>query len=654
MSDTPYNFQNQLPPRYNIMNGSPSDNRTGLLNKTMPYNSTMFQQQKNVPPPASINSNGMSTSSSLHSSRDSSPLPPQMKSNFDFNGSQHSQQSQHQQRTITPPTKNILLSQPQDDSQNILLAASKFQPNTPSLITGNNQFNNTLITNQTSQSNNNVPTSDVGPHSGVKPFTLAANTLPQRPFNNHFPNQIRASPVPLEERSSLQSPPHSENKPTFTKPSENNFRPIPISQPSNDLSNSIPTATIPSFSMTPSGNIPPPTDFKPPPFHSSNSPLTNKPLVPTSNLGNMPPTSGTKPVANKPPTSTLGNMPPTSNMGHMPPTSSIGNMPPTSSIGNMPPTSSTRSVTPSSNLGNMAPAMKQGHIPPTSSIGNMPPTSNIGSTQLNSNPLISNLANNSMPPSNPINSNLNMPPNLGSLPNYQKTGVIQNKPSGPSIPSMQNKSLGQMQNTTMPPMQNKMPANNGSMAPTQIKPSGGFNLNPMSSQPPNMFPNTQPLPNYGLPPTRPSPTPPVSGPPTGVSRKYPQNPYPQPMQQPISQQMPPPMPQQQQYGGQAQYQQPAFVQQPQFNQQPPSQLNQQPQFNQYPQQNQYQQPNSTQQGLNQQFNNLNVTQTGFNRLWGGENYDLLVCRNVLPNERVEAPQIHLQPAELNDANCSPE
>ncbi|XP_044743639.1 protein transport protein Sec24A [Chrysoperla carnea] len=68
--------------------------------------------------------------------------------------------------------------------------------------------------------------------------------------------------------------------------------------------------------------------------------------------------------------------------------------------------------------------------------------------------------------------------------------------------------------------------------------------------------------------------------------------------------------------------------------------------------NQYQQNNY--QNLNQQFGNLNVTQTGFNRLWGGENYDLLQVRNVLPAEKIEAPPVRLKPETLDAANCHPD
>ncbi|XP_022902983.2 protein transport protein Sec24A [Onthophagus taurus] len=47
-----------------------------------------------------------------------------------------------------------------------------------------------------------------------------------------------------------------------------------------------------------------------------------------------------------------------------------------------------------------------------------------------------------------------------------------------------------------------------------------------------------------------------------------------------------------------------------------------------------------------------VTQSGFNKLWGNENFDLLQCPNILPPTKVEAPKINLGQEFLNAANCS--
>ncbi|XP_076298607.1 protein transport protein Sec24AB [Lasioglossum baleicum] len=58
--------------------------------------------------------------------------------------------------------------------------------------------------------------------------------------------------------------------------------------------------------------------------------------------------------------------------------------------------------------------------------------------------------------------------------------------------------------------------------------------------------------------------------------------------------------------------------------------------------------------LNNQMNMMNVTQAGYNKLWGMESIDLLQCRNVLPSEKVEPPKIKLHQEYLESINCSPE
>ncbi|TGZ50761.1 Protein transport protein Sec24B [Temnothorax longispinosus] len=54
--------------------------------------------------------------------------------------------------------------------------------------------------------------------------------------------------------------------------------------------------------------------------------------------------------------------------------------------------------------------------------------------------------------------------------------------------------------------------------------------------------------------------------------------------------------------------------------------------------------------LNNQMSNLNVTQTGYNKLWGVESIDLLQCRNILPPEKVEPPKIKLHQEMLDVVN----
>ncbi|EZA50413.1 Protein transport protein Sec24B [Ooceraea biroi] len=58
--------------------------------------------------------------------------------------------------------------------------------------------------------------------------------------------------------------------------------------------------------------------------------------------------------------------------------------------------------------------------------------------------------------------------------------------------------------------------------------------------------------------------------------------------------------------------------------------------------------------LNNQMGGLNVTQGGFNKLWGSETIDLLQCRNVLPPEKIEPPKIRLHQEFLDGVNCSPD
>ncbi|KAK5643088.1 hypothetical protein RI129_006933 [Pyrocoelia pectoralis] len=66
-----------------------------------------------------------------------------------------------------------------------------------------------------------------------------------------------------------------------------------------------------------------------------------------------------------------------------------------------------------------------------------------------------------------------------------------------------------------------------------------------------------------------------------------------------------------------------------------------PHFNGPVQQNEMKGPSST-----------NVVQSGFNKLWGQENFDLLQCPNILPPNKIEAPRILLGQDYLDAANCS--
>ncbi|XP_072383445.1 protein transport protein Sec24A [Diabrotica undecimpunctata] len=96
------------------------------------------------------------------------------------------------------------------------------------------------------------------------------------------------------------------------------------------------------------------------------------------------------------------------------------------------------------------------------------------------------------------------------------------------------------------------------------------------------------------------------------------------------------------------YQQPAISQ---YQQQPPPGQYQY----QQPMQKQVQQPmNSYVSQNNQQSPYQGVVNTGFNKLWGMEQFDLLQTPNILQPSKVEAPPICLGQELLDQANCSPD
>lgn len=70
--------------------------------------------------------------------------------------------------------------------------------------------------------------------------------------------------------------------------------------------------------------------------------------------------------------------------------------------------------------------------------------------------------------------------------------------------------------------------------------------------------------------------------------------------------------------------------------------------------NQPQNPNtySPQQAFPNQHQG--VTQAGFNKFWGMENYDLLQIPNILPQIKEKAPRVNIGQELLDQANCSPD
>ncbi|XP_028130763.1 protein transport protein Sec24A [Diabrotica virgifera virgifera] len=96
-----------------------------------------------------------------------------------------------------------------------------------------------------------------------------------------------------------------------------------------------------------------------------------------------------------------------------------------------------------------------------------------------------------------------------------------------------------------------------------------------------------------------------------------------------------------------------------YQQPAPSQYQQQPPSGQYQYQQPMQQPvqqpmNSYPSQNNQQSPYQGVVNTGFNKLWGMEQFDLLQTPNILQPSKVEAPQIRLGQDLLDQANCSPD
>lgn len=96
-----------------------------------------------------------------------------------------------------------------------------------------------------------------------------------------------------------------------------------------------------------------------------------------------------------------------------------------------------------------------------------------------------------------------------------------------------------------------------------------------------------------------------------------------------------------------------YPQMPSYTQQQPLYSQQQTVYSQQP--GYLQQPNIMgMDGLSQQMSNLNVTQAGFNKLWGMDTVDLLKTRDILPREKLEPPPIRLHHELYEASNCSPD
>lgn len=225
------------------------------------------------------------------------------------------------------------------------------------------------------------------------------------------------------------------------------------------------------------------------------------------------------------------------------------------------------------------------------------------------------------------------PPTI-SQPNNQMNGYNQNQNyqnvRGPMpLPAMTLQAQPQLppQLSGVQPQYQHQPSANT----TQIRPA----LQPQSSSP-NLFNQQRP----GMPPPPMQKSNSLSGPAPenyNISNKaglhvnrYPQQAPPAPQQQ------------QQQFNANPNVQSRNFYQQPQQQQQ----FTPQPQMQQIPL-NQYQQPQQQQQYQS-------TVQSGFNRLWGADNFDLLQTPTILPPTKVEAPRVALGNTSLDEANCSPD
>lgn len=224
--------------------------------------------------------------------------------------------------------------------------------------------------------------------------------------------------------------------------------------------------------------------------------------------------------------------------------------------------------------------------------------------------------NQTMPPNRPPQVPYNAQMNSSNLETKGPNQASSNLPPGTSSLPFPNRQI----NSTMPPL---IPSQVSSIQQTMPNPYSSVTSLPPSNPSQNLYSNQN---KQQYPPMNPvvnQPNYPVSQPNYPVSQPY----KPAAVQAPdISGQPNPNLPQQQ-YGN----------------------INQQPA--QYGSTNHY---NGQQQDLSQQMGRMNIHQTGFNKLWGHETVDLLQCRNIMPEGKIEPPVIKLNNQFANSKNCSPE
>ncbi|KAL1139045.1 hypothetical protein AAG570_009106 [Ranatra chinensis] len=262
-----------------------------------------------------------------------------------------------------------------------------------------------------------------------------------------------------------------------------------------------------------------------------------------------------------------------------------------------------------------------------------------------------NISQNFIPPNDSLLKPTSQPTYNYTFPPTNQVGSygvgITAKPSGPSISSPVNRVSQEEPISSGPPRTNVLGIIPYSTEPANIISQSSLGTRTVPSQPPNALqPPRQPSVQYGSYPYGDQTH--LQNRTMAVSRPSPPSPNIQPQYvQPTASLR------NQQYSNQYGHRPPDNFSQPQLNH-----LYSSPQ---YPQDNlsgptQY--SGGYYSGLSEdvmnQMSNLSVTQSGYNRLWGKDTYDLLKCRDILPSGRVEPPAIRLQQELYEANNCSSE
>lgn len=503
------------------------------------------------------------------------------------------------------------------NQQNPLLSSAS-NPNAAQL---SNQITN-MPTPQSTTANNEVSSQNAQQHEANPPVTQVRQTNMPPIMQNGPPlsqNPITASPTGYNQPMrppNQNTGPFNQNMGNPNAASQNQqgsnhqpqnmmyqqFPPIPNQKP-----------TLPPNTNQNQGNLPPPLQQQ--------GPLSNQNTGFQQYISPLSYQSGSKPTMPPIPSQSAGQnqqgsqmfnqlsaVPPTPNPSatniQQGPTINKGLPMPPMTNPVMPPVSNQNSMVPP--LPNQTTGNQQ-VMPPSSNQSGMPPMSN-PNTRFQQFPLSNQ---NKMPP---------MPNQVpGSFPTqnvgYQQPSQVSNQNTAkPTMPPMPNENMG---SNYPPPMQGQ-----------QILTSQNYN---QFGQYQNMPNQNQKTVNQNLvgPPQMPANVDPTK-PPMYIEQKQENTSYPSTPTSALHK------------NRYAQNYQPAPVTYTTQNRQnAPNQMYQQSYGQNY-------------QSLQQGMSNMNLGQTGFNRLYGSDNIDLLQCPNILPPERIEAPRVCLGQECLNNANCSPE